>query len=104
MGIKTDEKIVNYIRKKMKRSHCVVVVLGIEMLVEGGGSDLDSSIHTLTNQTYSGSYSYLTVIALRDPLRIHNVLDIKTLITVRTLIYIDISIQIYDIFQRYIFL
>ena len=43
MGIKTDEKIVNYIRKKMKRSHCVVVVLGIEMLVEGGGSDLDSN-------------------------------------------------------------
>ncbi|MDE6052433.1 MAG: hypothetical protein K2G55_01445 [Lachnospiraceae bacterium] len=43
MGIRTDEKIVNYIRKKMQKSHKVVAVLGIEMLVEGGGCDLDSN-------------------------------------------------------------
>ena len=43
MGIKTDEKIVNYIRRKMQKSCKVVAVLGIEMLVEGGGVDLDSN-------------------------------------------------------------
>lgn len=44
MEIKTDEKIINYIKKKIKDSHNVVAVLGIEMLVEGGGYDLDSNL------------------------------------------------------------
>ena len=43
MEIRTDERIVNYIRKKIQNSHKVVAVLGIEMLVEGGGYDLDSN-------------------------------------------------------------
>jgi len=43
MEIKTEEKIVNYIRKKMQQSRSVVAVLGIEMLVECGGYDLDSN-------------------------------------------------------------
>lgn len=44
MEMKTDERIVNYIKKKMQKSHNVVAVLGIEMLVEGGGCDLDSNV------------------------------------------------------------
>ncbi|MCM1296455.1 MAG: hypothetical protein NC311_13035 [Muribaculaceae bacterium] len=43
MEIRTDKKIINYIRKKIKDSHNIVAVLGIEMLVEGGGTDLDSN-------------------------------------------------------------
>lgn len=41
MEIRTDEKIINYIKKKIRGSHNIVAVLGIEMLVEGGGYDLD---------------------------------------------------------------
>lgn len=41
MEIKTDEKVINFIKKKIKDSRKVVAVLGIEMLVEGGGYDLD---------------------------------------------------------------
>ncbi len=44
MKIQTDEKVVNYIKKKIKDSHNIVAVLGIEMLVEGGGYDLDSNM------------------------------------------------------------
>lgn len=40
--MKTDEKVINHIRRKIKDSHNIVAVLGIEMLVEGGGCDLDS--------------------------------------------------------------
>lgn len=43
MEIETDEKVVNYIKKKIRDSKHVVAVLGIEMLVEGGGCDLDSN-------------------------------------------------------------
>lgn len=43
MEIKTDERVINFIRKKIKDSHNIVAVLGIEMLVEGGGCDLDSN-------------------------------------------------------------
>ncbi|MDE7274418.1 MAG: hypothetical protein K2N95_15430 [Lachnospiraceae bacterium] len=43
MEIKTDEKIINFIRKRISDSHSIVAVLGIEMLVEGGGCDLDSN-------------------------------------------------------------
>ncbi|MDE6912063.1 MAG: hypothetical protein K2P44_16620 [Lachnospiraceae bacterium] len=44
MKIQTDEKVVNYIKRKIKDSHNIVAVLGIEMLVEGGGYDLDSNM------------------------------------------------------------
>ena len=42
MEITTDAKIISYIKRKIKDSHNIVAVLGIEMLVEGGGCDLDS--------------------------------------------------------------
>lgn len=44
MEIRTDNKIINYIKRKIRDSHSIVAVLGIEMLVEGGGYDLDSNV------------------------------------------------------------
>lgn len=44
MEITTDAKIISYIKRKIKDSHNIVAVLGIEMLVEGGGCDLDSNV------------------------------------------------------------
>lgn len=44
MEIRTDNKIINYIKRKIRDSHSIVAVLGIEMLVEGGGCDLDSNV------------------------------------------------------------
>lgn len=44
MKIQTDEKVINYIKRKIKDSRNIVAVLGIEMLVEGGGYDLDSNV------------------------------------------------------------
>lgn len=44
--METDEKVVNYIRRKIKDSRSVVAVLGIELLVEGGGYDLDTNAET----------------------------------------------------------
>lgn len=44
MEIKTDNRIINYIKKRIRDSHKIVAVLGIEMLVEGGGYDLDSNV------------------------------------------------------------
>lgn len=41
--IETDPRIVNYIKKKIRDSKHVVAVLGTEMLVEGGGYDLDTN-------------------------------------------------------------
>jgi len=46
MGLETDEKIINYIKKKIVDARHIVAVLGIEMLVEGGGYDLDSNEET----------------------------------------------------------
>lgn len=46
MGLETDEKVVNYIRKMVAQARSVVAVLGIEMLVEGGGYDLDTNEET----------------------------------------------------------
>lgn len=46
MKLETDEKVINFIRKKMKSSKKIVAVLGIELLVEGGGYDLDSNEET----------------------------------------------------------
>ncbi len=46
MKLETDTKVINYIRRKIKDSRNIVAVLGIEMLVEGGGSDLDSNDET----------------------------------------------------------
>ena len=43
MEIRTDKRIVNYIKRKIRDSRNVVAVLGIEMLVEGGGGDPDSN-------------------------------------------------------------
>ncbi len=43
MEVKTDGKIINFIRRKIKNSKNVVAVLGIEMLVESGGYDLDTN-------------------------------------------------------------
>ncbi len=43
MGLKTDERIVNFIKRKIKNCKSIVAVLGIEMLVEGGGYDLDTN-------------------------------------------------------------
>ena len=44
MKMQTDEKVINYIKRKVKDSCNIVAVLGIEMLVEGGGYDLDSNL------------------------------------------------------------
>lgn len=46
MELKTDEKVINYIREAIKNARNIVAVLGIEMLVEGGGYDLDSNEET----------------------------------------------------------
>lgn len=43
MNIRTDEKIIRYIKKRIRGAHNIVAVLGIEMLIEGGGIDLDSN-------------------------------------------------------------
>lgn len=43
MGIRTEEKVINYIRRKIRNSRKVVAVLGLETLFEGGGIDLDSN-------------------------------------------------------------
>lgn len=43
MGVQTDEKIIQYIRRKVKASTKIVAILGIEMLVDSGGYDLDSN-------------------------------------------------------------
>ncbi|MDE5696005.1 MAG: NAD-dependent deacetylase [Lachnospiraceae bacterium] len=43
MEVQTDKKIINFIKKRIKDSHNIVAVLGIEMLVESGGCDLDSN-------------------------------------------------------------
>lgn len=46
MKLETDEKVINYIRRKIAEAGKIVAVLGIEMLVEGGGYDLDSNEET----------------------------------------------------------
>lgn len=46
MSLETDEKIINYIRKKIADARNIVAVLGIEMLTEGGGYDIDSNEET----------------------------------------------------------
>lgn len=43
MKLETNEKVINYIRRRIRDSRNIVAVLGIEMLVEGGGYDLDSN-------------------------------------------------------------
>lgn len=46
MDLKTDEKVVDYIRRTIKDAGNIVAILGIEMLTEGGGYDLDSNEET----------------------------------------------------------
>mgnify|MGYP006990167955 CR=1 FL=1 len=43
MEVKTDERIINFIKRKIENSKNIVAVLGIEMLVESGGYDLDTN-------------------------------------------------------------
>jgi NAD-dependent deacetylase len=43
MKIGTDEKVIQYIRRKIKDSNRIVAVIGVEMLVESGGYNLDSN-------------------------------------------------------------
>lgn len=53
MKLETDEKIINHIRRKISEAENVVAVLGIEMMVEGGGYDLDSNENTYrVEETY----------------------------------------------------
>jgi NAD-dependent deacetylase len=43
MKIETDERVIAYIRRKIRDSKKIVAFLGVEMLVESGGYDLDSN-------------------------------------------------------------
>ena len=43
MKLETDEKVIQYIKRKIKNAKNIVAVIGIEMLVEGGGYDLSSN-------------------------------------------------------------
>jgi len=53
MRLETDEKVINYIKRRISNSKSVVAVLGIEMLVEGGGYDLDTNDETYrVEETY----------------------------------------------------
>lgn len=45
-NLKTDEKIINYLKRKISEAQKIVAIVGTEMLVEGGGIDLDSNEHT----------------------------------------------------------
>jgi NAD-dependent deacetylase len=54
--MKTDEKVIEYLRKKFKCSKKVVAFLGVEMLVESGGYNLDSNDeHYRVEETYGYS-------------------------------------------------
>lgn len=53
MKLETDEKVVNYIKRKVSEAGSIVAILGIEMLTEGGGYDLDSN-----EQTYRAEELY----------------------------------------------
>lgn len=54
MKLETDEKVINYIRGAIKDAKNIVAVIGIEMLVEGGGYDLDSNDETYRAETLYG--------------------------------------------------
>lgn len=43
MKLETDERVIHYIKRKIKNAKKIVAVLGIEMLIEGGGYDLSSN-------------------------------------------------------------
>lgn len=43
MRLETDTKVIDYISKKIRDAREIVAILGVEMLVEGGGYDLDSN-------------------------------------------------------------
>lgn len=45
-NIKTDERVIKYLRQKISEANKIVAIIGTEMLVEGGGVDLDSNEHT----------------------------------------------------------
>ena len=46
MKLTTEESVLNYIKKRIRSAENIVAILGIEMLVEGGGYDLDSNDET----------------------------------------------------------
>jgi NAD-dependent deacetylase len=54
--IETDEKVVQYIKRKIKDSNKIVAVIGIEMLIESGGYNLDSNeVHYRLEEEYGYS-------------------------------------------------
>jgi NAD-dependent deacetylase len=55
MKVGTDERIVEYIKKKIKDSKKIVAFLGVEMLVESGGYNLDSNEE---HYRVEGEYGY----------------------------------------------
>lgn len=53
MKLETDERVIQYIKKKIKSAKSIVAVLGIEMLTEGGGYDLScNEEHYRIEETY----------------------------------------------------
>lgn len=46
MKLMTDESVLNYIKRRIQSAGSIVAILGIEMLVEGGGYDLDTNDET----------------------------------------------------------
>lgn len=46
MNLIANENVIHYIRKQIKAARNIVAILGIEMLVEGGGYDLDTNEET----------------------------------------------------------
>ena len=56
MNLVTDEKIISYIRKKISKANKIVAMLGIDMLLDGGGFNLDSNEQTYRiEETYGFS-------------------------------------------------
>lgn len=46
MNLRTDEKVISYIRKKIKEAKKIVAMFGIDMLIDSGGFNLDSNEQT----------------------------------------------------------
>ena len=43
MKLETDERVIHYIKRKIRDARNIVAVLGVEMLIEGGGYDLSTN-------------------------------------------------------------
>lgn len=46
MGFKTDDKVIEYLKRKFRESTSIVAIIGFEMINEGGCPDLDSNDET----------------------------------------------------------